>query len=88
MNLAAFGAAQLPLGLMLDRFGGRKTLVAMLSFALAGTFLFACAQSYVMLICARASSASASRRPHVRLQIVRALAAAGIPAARLSASKA
>ena len=26
----------------------------MLSFALAGTFLFACAQSYVMLICARA----------------------------------
>ena len=54
MNLAAFGAAQLPLGLMLDRFGGRKTLVAMLSFALAGTFLFACAQSYVMLICARA----------------------------------
>ena len=54
MNLAAFGAAQLPLGLMLDRFGGRKTLIAMLSFALAGTFLFACAQSYVMLICARA----------------------------------
>ena len=54
MNLAAFGIAQLPLGLMLDRLGGKVTLIVMLSFALAGTFLFGCAQSYVMLICARA----------------------------------
>lgn len=54
MNLAAFGIAQLPLGLMLDRFGGKVTLIVMLSFALAGTFLFGCARSYVMLICARA----------------------------------
>ena len=54
MNLAAFGIAQLPLGLMLDRFGGKVTLIVMLSFALAGTFLFGCAQNYAMLICARA----------------------------------
>ena len=54
MNLAAFGLAQFPLGVMLDRYGGRNTLVAMLLLACAGTLLFAAAESYAALLAARA----------------------------------
>lgn len=54
VNLAAFGLAQFPLGVMLDRYGGRNTLVAMLLLACAGTLLFAAAKSYAALLAARA----------------------------------
>lgn len=54
VNLAAFGLAQFPLGVMLDRYGGRNTLVAMLLLACAGTLLFAAAESYAALLAARA----------------------------------
>lgn len=54
VNLAAFGLAQFPLGVMLDRHGGRKTLISMLALACAGTLLFASAESYAALLAARA----------------------------------
>lgn len=54
INLAAFGLAQFPLGVMLDKYGGRNTLIAMLVFACAGTLLFASATSYPALLAARA----------------------------------
>lgn len=54
VNLAAFGLAQFPLGVMLDRYGGRKTLISMLLLACAGTLLFAAAWNYVSLLAARA----------------------------------
>lgn len=54
VNLAAFGLAQFPLGVMLDRYGGRNTLISMLSLACTGTLLFASAASYPALLAARA----------------------------------
>lgn len=54
VNLAAFGLAQFPLGVMLDRHGGRNTLISMLVLACAGTLLFASASTYPVLLAARA----------------------------------
>ena len=54
INLAAFGLAQFPLGVMLDRYGGRSTLISMLILAFAGTLLFASAKHYAALLTARA----------------------------------
>ncbi|MBC8337167.1 MAG: MFS transporter [Rhodospirillales bacterium] len=53
-NFLAFAAAQLPLGILLDRFGPRKTESALLLFAAAGCLLFATAHSIPGLITGRA----------------------------------
>lgn len=52
--LAAFGAAQLPLGLLLDRFGPRRIESALLLFAAAGCALFALGETVPVLLTARA----------------------------------
>ena len=48
-----FAAMQLPLGQWLDRFGPRRTLLALLSLAVLGCMAFALAQGLVTLIAAR-----------------------------------
>ena len=53
-NFLAFAAAQLPLGILLDRFGPRRTEAALLLFAALGAFLFATAQSTSGLMAGRA----------------------------------
>lgn len=50
----AFGLTQIPLGVMLDRFGPRRTMTGMLFFAVAGALLFATAESPAMLTLGRA----------------------------------
>lgn len=54
VNLIAFGLAQLPLGVFLDRYGAKKTLSGMLMIAVAGVVLFAAAKNYLSLLTARA----------------------------------
>ncbi|MFZ1413145.1 MAG: MFS transporter [Defluviicoccus sp.] len=49
-----FAAAQLPLGIALDRFGARRTEALLLVFAAAGAFVFAAAGSFTGLIVGRA----------------------------------
>ncbi|MBW1782238.1 MAG: MFS transporter, partial [Deltaproteobacteria bacterium] len=49
-----FAAFQLPLGVLLDRFGSRKTEAFLLVFAAAGAFIFAKADSVPGLIAGRA----------------------------------
>lgn len=49
-----FAAAQLPIGLALDRFGPRRTVATLLLAAALGAFLFAAAESAADLIVARA----------------------------------
>ena len=49
-----FAAAQLPIGLALDRFGPRRTVSALLLFAALGAYLFSTAGSLNELIFARA----------------------------------
>jgi MFS family permease len=53
-NFLAFGAAQLPIGILLDRVGPRRTESAMLLFAALGAFIFATAGSAPGLIAGRA----------------------------------
>jgi len=50
----AFAAQQLPNGLLFDRFGARRTIPCMMMLGVAGGFLFAVADSVVMLSVARA----------------------------------
>ena len=50
----AFAAFQLPLGILLDRFGPRRTEATLLVFAAAGCFVFAGAQGTAALIVGRA----------------------------------
>ena len=50
----SFAACQLPLGVILDRIGPRKTEAALLLLAAAGSFWFAMAETETGLICARA----------------------------------
>ncbi|MBL8415135.1 MAG: MFS transporter [Propionivibrio sp.] len=45
----AFGAAQLPLGVLLDRFGPRRVEAALLLIAAGGAAIFACGHGIVML---------------------------------------
>lgn len=52
--LAAFAAAQLPLGLLLDRFGPRRVESVLLLFASVGCALFAIGESMPLLVSARA----------------------------------
>lgn len=54
VNLIAFGLAQLPLGVFLDRCGAKKTLAGMLMIAFAGVLLFAAAQDRLSLAASRA----------------------------------
>ena len=49
-----FAAFQLPLGVLLDRFGSRKTEACLLIFAALGAFIFARAQSASGLVAGRA----------------------------------
>ena len=49
----AFGAAQLPLGVLLDRFGARRVEAALLLIAAAGAALFACGHGIGTLAFAR-----------------------------------
>jgi predicted MFS family arabinose efflux permease len=50
----SFAAFQVPLGVLLDRFGPRRVEAVLLLFAAAGAFLFSRAESLAALICARA----------------------------------
>ena len=50
----AFGLFQLPLGLLLDRFGPRRVEAALLLLAAAGCALFGAGQTLTMLVLARA----------------------------------
>lgn len=49
----AFALSQIPVGLMLDRFGGRVTMTLLMGFAVAGSLLFAMARGLVWLSLAR-----------------------------------
>jgi predicted MFS family arabinose efflux permease len=53
-SFLAFAAAQIPVGIMLDRFGPRQTESALLLFAAAGAMLFAIAKGAPGLIAGRA----------------------------------
>ena len=53
-NFLAFAAAQLPLGILLDRYGPRRTEAVLLLFAAAGAYLFAVADSTTGLMAGRA----------------------------------
>lgn len=50
----AFAAAQLPLGILLDRFGPRRVEAALLCFAAAGALAFSLAESVPALVVGRA----------------------------------
>lgn len=50
----SFAAAQLPLGILLDRFGARRVEAGLLLFAAAGSALFALGESLVTLVAGRA----------------------------------
>ncbi len=49
----AFGVAQIPTGVLLDRFGPRRTIPAMLVFAMAGALVFAAATTPAALVLGR-----------------------------------
>lgn len=46
----AFSAMQLPVGLLLDRFGPRRSAAALMTIGLAGALVFATAPSYALLV--------------------------------------
>jgi predicted MFS family arabinose efflux permease len=50
----AFALAQIPVGVAIDRYGPKRTLVATAAICIAGTALFAAAESALALIAARA----------------------------------
>ena len=54
MYLAAFAAFQLPLGVLLDRYGPRRTVAALLCLAAVGAALFALGRDLAMLSLGRA----------------------------------
>jgi predicted MFS family arabinose efflux permease len=54
MYLLAFAAFQLPLGVLLDRYGPRRVVAALFCVAAAGALLFALARDFAMLSVGRA----------------------------------
>jgi MFS family permease len=54
MYLLAFAAFQLPLGVLLDRYGPRRVVAALLCIAAAGALIFALARDFTMLSVGRA----------------------------------
>ncbi|MDO4988028.1 MAG: MFS transporter [Synergistes sp.] len=54
--LVAFGAAQFPVGIMLDKYGAKVTLPVSLIFAVAGTLLYSQAYGYAAFALSRALS--------------------------------
>src|SRR5512134_3478798 len=54
MYLLAFAAFQLPLGVLLDRYGPRRVVAALLCIAAAGALIFALARDFTMLSIGRA----------------------------------
>ena len=54
MYLLAFAAFQLPLGVLLDRYGPRRVVAALLCVAAGGALLFALARDFTMLSIGRA----------------------------------
>lgn len=54
MYLLAFAAIQLPLGVLLDRYGPRRVVAALFCIAAAGAAIFALAQDFAMLSLGRA----------------------------------
>jgi MFS family permease len=54
MYLLAFAAFQLPLGVLLDRYGPRRVVAALLCVAAAGALIFALAKDFTMLSIGRA----------------------------------
>jgi len=54
MYLLAFAAFQLPLGVLLDRYGPRRVVAALLCVAAAGALVFALARDFTMLSVGRA----------------------------------
>lgn len=52
--LISFGVAQFPLGVLLDRYGARRTLAPFMLFAVAGAAVFALSQNLGHLIISRA----------------------------------
>ena len=52
--LLAFAAFQLPLGVLLDRYGPRRVLAALMCIAGAGALVFGLAQDFIMLSVGRA----------------------------------
>src|SRR5438270_2087791 len=54
MYLAAFAAIQLPLGVLLDRYGPRRVVAALMCSAAAGALLFAAARDFALLSFGRA----------------------------------
>ena len=49
----SFAAAQIPVGIAIDRYGPKRTMLATAALAVAGTLLFAAAPSASVLILAR-----------------------------------
>ncbi len=49
----AFGAAQIPVGMVFDRFGARRTVPVVLTAAIAGSLLYGFADGQAMLMAAR-----------------------------------
>ena len=54
MYLLSFAAIQLPLGVLLDRYGPRRVVAALLCVAAAGALIFALARDFTMLSIGRA----------------------------------
>src|SRR5438105_2763794 len=54
MYLLAFAAFQLPLGVLLDRYGPRRVVAALFCVAAAGALMFALARDFAMLSAGRA----------------------------------
>src|SRR5712664_3763854 len=54
MYLLAFAAFQLPLGVLLDRYGPRRVVAALFCVAAAGALTFALARDFAMLSVGRA----------------------------------
>ncbi len=51
LYLLAFAAFQLPLGVLLDRYGPRRVVAALLCVAACGALIFALARDFAMLSC-------------------------------------